>query len=98
MKRLLITLTAGTLVLVLSGCPDLPGGPGPAQSGTHLQSSHSRHAQPQSPAQPSTAASAPHGDAHHSVGEIAWFQGTIDEAFSRRGCSEGQPRRTLFRF
>jgi hypothetical protein len=38
------------------------------------------------------------GGAHHNVSEIAWFQGTLDEAFSRRGCSESHPRRTLFRF
>jgi hypothetical protein len=35
---------------------------------------------------------------HHGVSEIAWFQGTIDEAFSHHGCPESHPRRTLFRF
>jgi hypothetical protein len=35
---------------------------------------------------------------HHDVSEIAWFQGTIDEAFSHHGCPESRPRRTLFRF
>ena len=98
MRPVLITLTAGALVLLLSGCPDLPGGPGPAQSDMHFQSSHSRHAQHESTAHPSAADSMAHGDARHNVGGIAWFQGTIDEAFSRRGCSEGQPRRTVFRF
>jgi len=39
-----------------------------------------------------------HVAVHHSVSEIAWFQGTIDEAFSRRRCPESHPRRTLFRF
>jgi hypothetical protein len=96
MRPLLLTLTAGTLALLLSGCPDLPGGPGPARSDTHWQSSHSRHAQHQTAAHAAMDAAARHGDGHQSVGEIAWFQGTIDEAFSRRGCSEG--RRTLFRF
>jgi len=38
------------------------------------------------------------GASPHRVGEIAWFQGTIDEAFSHRGCPESRPRRTLFRF
>jgi len=37
------------------------------------------------------------GGARHDVSEIAWFQGTLDEAFSRRGCAESH-RRTLFRF
>jgi hypothetical protein len=35
---------------------------------------------------------------HQRVSEIAWFQGTIDEAFSHHGCPESHPRRTLFRF
>jgi len=39
-----------------------------------------------------------HAAVHHRVNEIAWFQGTIDEAFSRRGCPDSHPRRTLFRF
>jgi hypothetical protein len=98
MRPLWITLTVGALVLLLTGCPDLPGGPGPAQSDLHFQSSHSRRAQHESAAHSSVGNSTAHGDAHHEVGGIAWFQGTIDEAFSRRGCSEGEPRRTLFRF
>ena len=94
MRPLLLTLTAGPLVVLLSGCPDLPGGPGPA----HWQASHLRHGQHQSATHQSMDQPAAHGDPHPSVGEIAWFQGTIDEAFSHRGCSEGHPRRTLFRF
>jgi hypothetical protein len=35
---------------------------------------------------------------HHGVSEIAWFQGTIDEAFSHHGCPESHSRATLFRF
>jgi hypothetical protein len=38
------------------------------------------------------------GGSRHKVSEIAWFQGTLDEGFSRRGCSETHSRRTLFRF
>jgi hypothetical protein len=97
MKAVLITLTAGALVLVLSGCPDLPGGPGPAQSDMHWRSPRPKHTTHEGAAHPS-ADSASRSDVHHSVGEIAWFQGTIDEAFSRRGCSEVHPRRTLLRF
>jgi hypothetical protein len=51
------------------------------------------------PAGESQATGAQGGDgARHNVSEIAWFQGTLDEAFSRRGCSESGPRRTLLRF
>jgi len=96
MKAVLIALTTGTLVLLLSGCPDLPAGPGSAHSDVHWTSSHSKHTAHESAAHP--ADSAAQSDEHRSVGEIAWFQGTIDEAFSRRGCSDSHPRRTLFRF
>ncbi len=82
MRPVLITLTAGTLVLLLSGCPDiLPGG-----VPVHENAANAR------------ADSASRSDAHRKVGEIAWFQGTIDEAFSRRGCADSHRRRTLFRF
>ena len=79
MRSLLITCVAGTAALLLSGCPDIPGGRLPAEESgvTHAHGA---------------------GGAHHNVKEIAWFQGTLDEAFSRRGCSENHPRRTLFRF
>ena len=38
------------------------------------------------------------GGARHDVSQIAWFQGTLDEAFSPHGCSESHSHRTLFRF
>ena len=97
MRSLLITLTAGTTTLLLSGCPDIPAGPVPAHTDSHWQAARPVHA-------PHEATHAPDGSpvhhtaVHHSVSEIAWFQGTIDEAFSRRGCSDSHPRRTLFRF
>ena len=33
--------------------------------------------------------------ASHGVSEISWFQGTLEEAFSRRTCHE---RQSLFRY
>ncbi len=98
MRSLLITLTAGTTMLLLSGCPDLPGGPVPAQSDAHWKASRTMHATHESATHAPRDNSAHDAGAHHNVSEIAWFQGTIDEAFSRRGCSESHPRRTLFRF
>jgi len=98
MKAVLITLSSSAVVLLLGGCPDhLPGGPEPARSDMHWTAPHSKHTSHEGVVHPSVD-SASGSDAHHSVGEIAWFQGTIDEAFSRRGCSEVHPRRTLFRF
>ena len=98
MRSLLITLTAGTTALLLSGCPDMPGGPVPGHSDSHWQAAHELHAPREKAAHGPGDGTAHHAAVHHSVSEIAWFQGTIDEAFSRRGCSESHPRRTLFRF
>ena len=98
MRSLLITLTTGATALLLSGCPDMPGGPVPGHSDSHWQTAHPVHAPREKAAHGSGDASAHHPAVHHSVSEIAWFQGTIDEAFSRRGCSESHPRRALFRF
>jgi len=91
MRSFLITLATGAMTLLLSGCPDLPGGPGPAsQSDSPWKSPHAAR---------TVHESSVHDTArHHSVNEIAYFQGTIDEAFSRHGCRESHPRRTLFRF
>jgi hypothetical protein len=78
MRSLLITCVVGTAALLLSGCPDIPGG---------------RLPEGNSDIAPARGVDG----ARHKVSEIAWFQGTLDEAFSRRGCSESH-RRTLFRF
>jgi hypothetical protein len=98
MRSLLITLTAGTAALLLSGCPDIPGTAVPAHSDSRWKTLHPM----QAPREDATRAPQEHAadepGVHHKVNEIAWFQGTIDEAFSHRGCSESSPRRTLFRF
>ena len=99
MRALFITSTAGAITLLLSGCPDMPGGSVPAkQSESQWKSSHlSRGAHDGAVRAPHE--SSVHGAAiHHGVSEIAWFQGTIDEAFSRRGCHDSHPQRTVFRF
>jgi hypothetical protein len=99
MRLLLITLTAGTAVLLLSGCPDIPGSTVPGHSESHWKAAHTTHAQrEEATTGPSQGHAAHEAGSHHKVSEIAWFQGTLDEAFSHRGCSESSPRRTLFRF
>jgi hypothetical protein len=79
MRSLLIASVAGAAALLLSGCPDIPGGRLP-EGKSEVTRAHGA------------------GGAHHDVSEIAWFQGTLDEAFSPHGCSESHSRRTLFRF
>ena len=100
MRSLLITLAAGSTALLLSGCPDVPAGGVP---GARLESPWKAPRPSRATHEGDTRAahdSAVHASAgaHRSVSEIAWFQGTIDEAFSHRGCPDSHPRRTLFRF
>ena len=95
MKPSLITLAAASTALLLSGCPDLPGGGVPgARSESPWKAPHPSRAAHEG----DTRAAHDSAGAHRSVSEIAWFQGTIDEAFSHRGCADSHPRRTLFRF
>jgi hypothetical protein len=98
MRSLLITLTAGTTTLLLSGCPDIPAGSVPGQTDSHSQEVRPVPAPRESATHGPEGSPVHHAAVHHSVGEIAWFQGKMDEAFSRRSCPESHPRRTLFRF
>jgi hypothetical protein len=87
------------MALLLSGCPDLPSGPVPAsQSDSPWKSAHAARSGHEGSARMAHESSGRDSATHHSVSEIAYFQGTIDEAFSRRSCPESHPRRTLFRF
>ena len=100
MRSFLITLAAASTALMLSGCPDIPGGPVPdARSDSPWKASHPARVAHEGDTRAAHDSSVHAGTAgHHDVGEIAWFQGTIDEAFSHHGCPESQRRRTLFRF
>ena len=100
MSSFSITLAAASTALLLSGCPDIPGGPvSDARSDTPWKPSHSARGAHEGDTRAAHDDSMHGGTAEqHRVSEIAWFQGTIDEAFSHRGCPESHPRRTLFRF
>jgi hypothetical protein len=99
MSSFSITLAAASTALLLSGCPDIPGGPASdARSDSSWKASHAARVAHEGDAPAAHDSAAHAGTTHHSVSEIAWFQGTIDEAFSHRGCPESHPRRTLFRF
>jgi hypothetical protein len=88
MRSLLITLAAGTAALVLSGCPDRWTDPVPViqSSDTPAKTGSARHTLHEHAAH--------EGHSGHHVSEISWFQGTLDEAFSRRTCP--QAHRALF--
>ena len=100
MRSFLITLAAASTALLLTGCPDIPGGPvSDARSDSTWKPSHPARVAHEGDTHAARDSSV-HADTagHHGVSEIAWFQGTIDEAFSHRSCPESHPRRTLFRF
>jgi len=100
MRSFLITLAAASTALLLTGCPDIPGGPvSDARSDSPWKASHPGRVAHEGDARAARDSSMHAGTAgHQRVSEIAWFQGTIDEAFSHHGCPESHPRRTLFRF
>jgi len=76
MRSLLITATLITAAIALSGCPYEQPVPGPQSSaGAALHFGGASHARQQE------AAHAP-----AAPGEISWFQGTLEEAFSRPAC------------
>jgi hypothetical protein len=85
MRSLLITAAVVTAAIALGGCPyhrQQPPVPGPQTSVTPAL----------------THGAARHTDAERSSRHdptpdpISWFQGTLDEAFSRRPCRCEQPQ------
>ena len=89
MRSLFITAAVVTAAIALAGCPNKRREPVPG---------------PQSPAAHSVPASSDERDddsrrdtstGGHRASEISWFQGTLEEAFSRTSCHEP---RALFRY
>jgi hypothetical protein len=84
MRSLFITAAVVTAAIVLCGCPyhrqqPLPGPQSSATCGRAARAALHREAQ--------------HGGTStHAASEIRWFQGTLEEAFSRRPCTAGQPQ------
>ena len=99
MRSFLITLAAASTALLLSGCPDIPGGPvSDARSDPAWKTAHPARVAHEADTRAAYDNPVHTGTAHHTVSEIAWFQGTIDEAFTHRGCPDSHPRRTLLHF
>ena len=85
MRSLLITAAVVTAAIALGGCPyHRPQQPVPGpQSSASLAPAHS------AAAHRDTERSGHHDPAPDP---ISWFQGTLDEAFSRRPCQYEQPQ------
>jgi hypothetical protein len=86
MRALLSTVVVVVVALGLGGCPSrqqqpLPGPKSSTVSGLMPQAAP--HAAPAVPANPQERG---------SPDEINWFQGTLEEAFSRRPCTEDCPQ------
>ena len=80
MRSLLITAAVATAALALEGCQNKRRPePVPPPQSARLHAAASL---------PAAHKGAPQ---HYSAGEIAWFQGTLDEAFSEKTCSRQRP-------
>jgi hypothetical protein len=85
MRSLLITAAVVTVAMALTGCPNRQQQPLPAPRSSAVSGIVPNTT-------PHTAAPAS-GNARQpdSPDEISWFQGTLEEAFSRRPCTEDHP-------
>jgi hypothetical protein len=84
MRALFITAAALTAAIILAGCPNKKPEPVPGPQSATVPGGASAGRAP-----PSTMADARAPD-ERGASEISWFQGTLEEGFSRRHCSERQ--------
>ena len=86
MRSLLITAAAITVTLALTGCPGSQQQPVPGPRSSAVSGLSPNTAARQAPADV-TGSRDPDPPA-----EINWFQGTLEEAFTRRPRTEDRPR------
>jgi hypothetical protein len=86
MRALLSTVAVIAAALALAGCPNRQQPPVPGPKSSALSG-----VVPGTPAHSAPAASASPRE-RDSPDEINWFQGTLEEAFSRRPSTEDHPQ------
>jgi hypothetical protein len=89
MKSLFITAAVVTAAIALGGCRGKRPQPVPGPQSAPVLSAPAFSNQRDDDTQRGAATDG------HGVSEISWFQGTLEEAFSRRPCHE---RQSLFRY
>jgi predicted small lipoprotein YifL len=89
MKSLFMTAAVVIAAIALGGCPDKRPEPIPGPQSARAESAPTSTNERDDDTR-RTATTRGHG-----VSEISWFQGTLEEAFSRTTCHE---RRALFRY
>jgi len=89
MKSLFMTAAVVTAAIALGGCPGKRQKPVPGPQSAPAQSAPTTRSERDDDTRRSAATGG------HGVSEISWFQGTLEEAFSRRPCHE---RQSLFRY
>jgi hypothetical protein len=88
MRSLLITTAVVTVAIMLTGCREKKSQPVPGpQSGLAQRTTAAVSARDE------VSADCP--SRHRGVSEIAWFQGSLEEGFSRRTSHQSHP---LFRY
>jgi len=89
MKSLFMTAAVVTAAIALGGCPGKRQRPVPGPQSAPAESAPTSGTERDGDTR-RTAATGGHG-----VSEISWFQGTLEEAFSRRTCHK---RPSLFHY
>jgi hypothetical protein len=89
MKSLFMTAAVVTAAIALGGCPGKRQKPVPGPQSAPAQSTPTSSNQRDDDTRHIAATRG------HGVSEISWFQGTLEEAFSRRTCHE---RPSLFHY
>ena len=89
MKSLFITAAVVTAAIALGGCPGKRQRPVPGPQSARAQSAPTSRSGRDDDTRRTAASGGP------GVSEISWFQGTLEEAFSRRTCHE---RQSLFHY
>jgi hypothetical protein len=87
--KLLLTAAVVTAAIALGGCRGKRPQPVPGPQSAAAHSAPTSSSERADDSQRTAAAGS------HDVSEISWFQGTLEEAFSRRTCHE---RQSLFRY
>jgi hypothetical protein len=87
MRSLLMTAAVVTAAIALGGCPHKRPQPVPGPQSSPVQSAPTSNERDDDNQRTAGARS-------HRASEISWFQGTLEEAFSRTPCE----RRALFRY
>ena len=99
MRSLLITVMLAVTAIVLAGCRNKKPEPVPAPQSGLVQRTMAAHGGRDTGESNATARAHCPSERRSGTSEISWFQGTVEEAFSRHRAAESHAEsHTLFRY